>query len=114
MHLQIVMDSNGDTRHEFDPADLSSLATAQARIHELTGKGFRAVALGQDGAASRLVALPLGREVERVECLDFDAHRPTKVRGRNTALDDVAPGGSWTFSEPRRAYLRMFCAAASA
>ena len=22
MHLQIVMDSNGDTRHEFDPADL--------------------------------------------------------------------------------------------
>jgi hypothetical protein len=21
MHLHIVMDSNGDTRHEFDPAD---------------------------------------------------------------------------------------------
>jgi hypothetical protein len=55
MHLQIVMDSSGDTRHEFDPVDLSSLATAEARFHELTGKGFRAVALGKDGAPGELV-----------------------------------------------------------
>ena len=55
MHLQIVMDSHGDTRHEFDPADLSSLAAAEARFHELTGKGFRAVALGKDGAPGELV-----------------------------------------------------------
>jgi hypothetical protein len=33
------MDSNGDTRHEFDPADLSSLAAAEARFKELTSKG---------------------------------------------------------------------------
>jgi hypothetical protein len=49
------MDCNGDTRHEFDPADLSSLATAEARFHELTGKGFRAVALGRAGAPGELV-----------------------------------------------------------
>jgi hypothetical protein len=55
MHLQIVMDSNGDTRHEFDPKDLSSLATAEARFQELTGKGFRAVALGKDGAPGELM-----------------------------------------------------------
>ena len=55
MHLQIVMDSNGDTRHGFDPADLSSLVTAEARFQELTGKGFRAVALGKDGAPGELV-----------------------------------------------------------
>jgi hypothetical protein len=55
MHFQIVMDSNGDTRHEFDPADLAALATAEARFHELTGKGFRAVALGKDGAPGELV-----------------------------------------------------------
>ena len=55
MHLQIVMDSNGDTRHEFDPTDLSSLATAEARFQELTGKGFRAVALGKDGAPGELM-----------------------------------------------------------
>ena len=55
MHIQIVMDSHGDTRHEFDPADLSSLATAEARFHELTGKGFRAVALGKNGASGELL-----------------------------------------------------------
>ena len=55
MHLQIVMDSNGDTRHEFDPADLSSLAAAEARFKELTSKGFRAVALGTNGAPGELM-----------------------------------------------------------
>jgi hypothetical protein len=55
MHLQIVMDRHGDTRHEFDAADLASLAVAEARFHELTGKGFRAVALGKDGAPGELV-----------------------------------------------------------
>ena len=55
MHIQIVMDSYGDTRHEFDPADLSSLATAEARFQALTSKGFLAVALGKDGGPSELV-----------------------------------------------------------
>ena len=55
MHLHIVMDSNGDTRHEFDPAELSSLATAEARFQALTGKGFLAVALGKDGAPGELM-----------------------------------------------------------
>jgi hypothetical protein len=55
MHLQIVMDSNGDTRHEFDPADLSSLAAAEARFQELTGKGFRAVVLGKNGSPGELI-----------------------------------------------------------
>ena len=55
MHLHIVMDSNGDTRHEFDLADLSSLAVAEARFHALTGKGFLAVALRKDGSPGELV-----------------------------------------------------------
>jgi len=55
MHLQIVMDSDGDSRHEFDPADLSSLAAAEARFQDLTGKGFRAVALGKDGSPGELM-----------------------------------------------------------
>ena len=55
MHCHIVMDRNGDTRHEFDPADLSSLATAEARFQTLTGKGFLAVALGKDGGPGELV-----------------------------------------------------------
>lgn len=42
MARQIVMDSTGDTRHEFDPADVSSVAEAERRFKELTGGGFTA------------------------------------------------------------------------
>ena len=45
MSRQIIMDSHGDTRHEFDPADAASVVGAEVRFRELTGKGFRAVAL---------------------------------------------------------------------
>jgi hypothetical protein len=49
MGVQIVMDRSGDTRHEFDASDLASIGLAGARFQELTGKGYRAVALGKDG-----------------------------------------------------------------
>ncbi len=55
MAVQIVMDRTGDTRHEFDSADFKALALAEERFHELTGKGFRAVALGRDGGPGKLV-----------------------------------------------------------
>lgn len=55
MSVQIVMDRSGDTRHEFDAADAKAVALAEARFNELTGKGFRAVALGKDGGSDRLV-----------------------------------------------------------
>ena len=45
MSMQIVMDRSGDTRHEFDAKDPSALVVAEQRFRELTGKGFRAVAL---------------------------------------------------------------------
>jgi hypothetical protein len=50
MGVQIVMDRSGDTRHEFDTADIDAVARAEQRFEELTGKGFRAVALGKDGS----------------------------------------------------------------
>ena len=55
MGVQIVMDGSGDTRHEFDVSDLTSLATAEERFRKLTGKGFRAVALGANGAPGELI-----------------------------------------------------------
>jgi len=55
MHVQIVLDHTGDTRHEFDPADASAVAAAEARFRELTGKGFRAVAPGPNGDAGKIV-----------------------------------------------------------
>jgi len=49
MSIQIVMDASGDTRHEFDVADRRALARAEARFRELTGRGYRAVALAESG-----------------------------------------------------------------
>jgi hypothetical protein len=40
MHFQIVMDTSGDTRHQFDPADASAVAEAERRFSELIGTGF--------------------------------------------------------------------------
>jgi hypothetical protein len=49
MSVQIVMDGSGDTRHEFDVSDSVAVAKAEERFRQLTGNGFRAVALSQDG-----------------------------------------------------------------
>jgi hypothetical protein len=55
MNVQIVMDRSGDTRHEFDAADARAVARAEERFRELTGKGYRAVALGKDGQPGELL-----------------------------------------------------------
>jgi hypothetical protein len=55
MSVHIVMDRNGDTRHEFDATDPEALARAEERFGELTDKGFRAVALGRNGKPGTLL-----------------------------------------------------------
>ena len=55
MATQIVMDRTGDTRHEFDVTNPEALTGAEERFRELTGKGFRAVALSGDGGPGKLV-----------------------------------------------------------
>jgi len=55
MSVQIIMDRSGDTRHEFDLADAASVALAEERFRQMTGKGFRAVALAPDGAGGSLL-----------------------------------------------------------
>lgn len=55
MSVQIVMDRNGDTRHAFDVSDPASIGLAEERFRQLTGKGFRAVALGKDGGPGKLI-----------------------------------------------------------
>jgi hypothetical protein len=42
MHVQIVMDHTGDTRHEFDAHDEAEVAVAEKRFMELTGAGYTA------------------------------------------------------------------------
>jgi hypothetical protein len=49
------MDRTGDTRHEFDIADANAVGLAEERFRQLTGKGFRAVALSGDGSPGKLV-----------------------------------------------------------
>jgi hypothetical protein len=54
MAKQIVMDTTGDTRHEFDSSDATAVAEASNRFKELTGAGYTAaVRRGVD--ASELV-----------------------------------------------------------
>jgi hypothetical protein len=55
MSVHIVMDRSGDTRHDFDSADAKAVRVAEERFQELTGKGFRAVALGKDGGPGQLL-----------------------------------------------------------
>jgi hypothetical protein len=40
MHIQIVMDASGDTRHHFDVNDPAAVAKAEKRFVELTDAGF--------------------------------------------------------------------------
>jgi hypothetical protein len=49
MARQIVMDTTGDTRHEFDPADPAALAEAERRFKELTGAAFTAAVRRGEG-----------------------------------------------------------------
>ena len=55
MGVQIVMDGSGDARHAFDVSDLTSIAGAEGRFQNLTGNGFRAVALGKNGGSGELI-----------------------------------------------------------
>jgi len=55
MGVQIVLDGTGDTRHEFDVADPQDVQRAEERFRELTGRGFRAVALKQEGSPGQLL-----------------------------------------------------------
>lgn len=53
--VQIVMDRTGDTRYEFEAGDSAARAEAERRFQELTGKGFRAVAVSGDGGPGHLI-----------------------------------------------------------
>jgi hypothetical protein len=64
MAVQIVMDRAGDTRHEFDATDAKAVALAEKRFRDLTGRGFRAVALGEGGSPGKVIGR-FDPEVER-------------------------------------------------
>jgi hypothetical protein len=51
MATQIVMDLNGDTRHNFDAKDAKALLKAERRFKQLTGVGFTAATRTADGDA---------------------------------------------------------------
>ena len=49
MATQIVMDHNGDTRHNFDAKNAKALLKAERRFKALTGAGFTAASRTADG-----------------------------------------------------------------
>jgi hypothetical protein len=54
MATHIIMDLNGDSRHQFDPQDAEALTKAEKRFRQLTGSGFLAAERTSTGEA-RLV-----------------------------------------------------------
>jgi hypothetical protein len=56
MSAQIVIDRTGDTRHEFDPADVAAVAEAEARFKDLTGAGFTAAVRKGEGRSELIRA----------------------------------------------------------
>ncbi len=55
MPKQMIMDHTGHSTHVFDKADVVSTEEAEKRFRELTGKGFRAVALGKAGEPGEII-----------------------------------------------------------
>ena len=55
MPKQLIMDHTGHSEKVFDRADTVSVAEAERRFAELTGRGFRAVALGQGGEPGEIM-----------------------------------------------------------
>ncbi len=49
MAIQIVMDRNGDTRHNFDANDADALSKAERRFKALTSDGFTAATRSANG-----------------------------------------------------------------
>ena len=54
MAIQIVMDHNGDSRHQFEPCDVEALAKAEERFRTLTKAGFTAAVRTATGESTKI------------------------------------------------------------
>ena len=78
MATQIIMDLNGDTRHNFDAKDVKAHLEAERHFKALTGAGFTAAT--RTGSGESVVTRPFDPTVE--ETLFFPR---LSVRVRDTA-----------------------------
>jgi hypothetical protein len=62
MPVQIVMDTSGDTRHQFSPEDAAAVAVAEKRFSELTGAGFIAAKRTGNGTSELIRHFDLAAE----------------------------------------------------
>lgn len=53
-HALIVMDSTGDSRHEFDPSNSVEVKAAMDEFHRLTGSGYFAASRGSQGGEATI------------------------------------------------------------
>jgi hypothetical protein len=63
MATQIVMDHNGDTRHNFDAKDEKAVLEAERRFKELTGADYRAATRTAGGGRLALTIFLQGSRV---------------------------------------------------
>jgi hypothetical protein len=55
LRVLITLDWRGDNRYEFSVTDTAAVAAAEERFRQLTGSGFRAAVLTEDGSPGRLI-----------------------------------------------------------
>jgi hypothetical protein len=63
MATQIVMDHNGDTRHNFDAKDAKAVLEAERRFKALTGAGYTAATRTAGGGRLALTIFLQGSRV---------------------------------------------------
>jgi hypothetical protein len=111
MHTQIVMDTTGDSRHQFDADDQASVTEAQRRFAELTRAGFTAAKRTAAGKSELIREFdPAVKERPRqwdsyghFEVIGSDTGTRYRVRyGRTANIDELDADGKiiahWCFA----------------
>ena len=91
MATQIIMDHNGDTRHNFDAKDAKALLKAERRFKALTGAGFTAATRTASGEPVVTRTFDPSRRGNPVFCRGSSAAKTRFVSGGVSRCDQSAP-----------------------
>ena len=79
MATQIIMDHNGDTRHNFDTKDAKALSKAERRFKALTGVGFTAATRTASGEPVATQRVSVENDPSRILAAKSSVTRDTAI-----------------------------------
>ena len=108
MATQIIMDLNGDTRHNFDAKDVKALLEAERRFNALTGAGFTAATRTASGepVVTRTFDPRAGVNLRHLEAPFVRKRRQLRVSGHvgssagSRELSEVLAAKGWALGLP--------------